>query len=131
MNNGDGTIGVDKTQEAWLDKEISDCPKVFCLVFAHMPLNHPLSSHIMGEENPEVASQASRLVRKFNDYKVKALFSGHIHFLCEYTLDGLNTYTDGAIFTNGSTSIPRFLKVTVTLPEIKLDKKEIWLTDKQ
>lgn len=128
INNGDGVVGIDKTQQAWLDNEITDCPKIYCLVFSHMPLNNYLTAHIMGESNSKIASQAASLVKKFNNNKIKELFAGHIHYLSNYTLDGLQTNTAGAIFTDNNSSAARFLEVEVTLPEVKLDKKEIWLT---
>lgn len=130
IDNGDGAVGVDKTQQAWLDNELTDCPRLYCLIFAHMPLNNSLTAHIMGEGDLKVASQAALLIKKFNVYKVKELFAGHIHYIGEYTLDGLETYTDGVIFTDNNSSTTRFLEVKVTLPEVKLEKKEIWLTDK-
>lgn len=127
INNGDGVVGIDKTQQVWLNNEITDCPRIYCLVFAHMPLNNSLTTHFMGEDNAEVASQAALLVKKFNDYQIKELFAGHIHYLSNYTLDGLQTNTAGAIFTDNNSSAARFLEVKVDLPEVKLTKKEIWL----
>lgn len=129
INNGDGVIGIDETQKVWLDKELSDCPKLYCLVFAHMPLNNNFNSHIMGEDTPEVAGQATDLIKVFNKYKVKELFAGHIHYITEYTLDGLTTYTDGVIYTKNNTTTARFVEVNVKMPEITLEKKEVWIKE--
>ena len=122
INNGDGKIGVDQTQQEWLNQELVDCPKLYCLVFAHMPLNHLTLKHIMGEDSLVVASQAAQLVQEFTRYQVKELFAGHIHYLSTYTLDGLKTTTDGVIKDR-----PRFLEVTVHQPETKIEEKQIWL----
>ena len=127
INNGDGSEGVNEQQENWLKQELADCPKLYCLVFAHMPLNHAVLKHIMGEDSPVVASQAARLVKELVRAKVKELFAGHTHYLSSYELGGLKTTTDGGIFTNKGTQPTRFLEVTVQLPEVKLEKKEVWL----
>lgn len=127
IDNGDGSVGVDETQDNWLKQELADCPRLYCLVFAHMPLNNSVSRHIMGEDSPAVASQAARLVKELIRAKVKEVFAGHIHYLSSYELNGLKTTTDGAIFTDKGAEPGRFLEVTVHLPEIKLEKKEVWL----
>lgn len=131
INNGDGIKGVDEKQSVWIKGQINNCPKITCLVFAHMPLNNSITNHIMGEGSPLVASQAANLIKEFNVFKIKELFAGHVHYLSNYTLDGLETNTDGAIYTNGGTQSPRFLEVDVTLPEVKIEKKEIWLTNEE
>ena len=134
VNNADASLGLEgvidasgQKQGEWLKRELAECPKVYCLVFAHMPLNHAYWAHIMGEDNPAVASQAANLVEEFKNYQVKELFAGHIHFLSSYELDGLKTTTTGTLFSNKDTQTPRFLEVTVGLPEVEIEKKEIWL----
>lgn len=133
VNNGDGIRGVEginfsgMNQGEWLREEIAECVRIYCLVFTHMPLNHSLLKHVMGENGPSVASQAARLVRQFTNYQVKELFAGHVHFTSSYELDGLKTTTVGPIFSNKGTQTPRFLEVTISQPEIKLEKKEVWL----
>lgn len=122
INNGDGTIGIDNTQREWITQQIVDCPKLHCLVFAHMPLNNGLLKHIMGEDSPRVASQAASLVRELVRAQVVELFAGHLHYLSTYTLDDLTTITDGAVKDN-----PRFIEVTVTQPETRIEEKQIWL----
>jgi 3',5'-cyclic AMP phosphodiesterase CpdA len=127
IDNADGYIGIDGAQGEWLKRELANCPKLYCLVFAHMPLNHPLLAHIMGEDNPRVASQAARLVKELVDAQVKELFAGHIHYLSSYELDGLKTTTDGAIYTEKGKQPARFLEVSIFLPQIRLEKKEVWV----
>ncbi len=129
VNNGDeveeveGMVGIDGLgQREWLERELGDCPKLYCLVFMHLPLNNPVVKHVMGEDNPAVASQAAQLVKELVDYQVKELFAGHVHYLSTYILNGLKTSTDGVILDN-----PRFLEVTVTQPEVQLEEKQVWL----
>ena len=122
INNGDGSVGIDQKQKTWLDKELVDCPQLYCLVFAHMPLNNPTSKHVMGEDSSLVAGQADLLVGELVNAQIKELFAGHIHYLSTYTLDGLKTTTDGAILDN-----PRFVEVTISQPETKLEEKQVWL----
>ena len=128
INNGDGVVGIDEKQSRWLREELASCPKIYCLVFAHMPLNHSFLAHIMGEDSTKVASQAANLVKELVDNKVQELFAGHIHFLSSYELDGLLTNTVGAVYTDKGTVDSRFLEVKVNIPDITLSKKEIWLT---
>lgn len=126
INNGDGLRGLEERQQNWLDQELVDCLKLYCLVFAHMPLNHPYLTHVMGEDSPAVAGQAVELVRQLADYQVKKLFAGHIHYFSSYELGGLGTHTDGAIYSDSSTVAPRFLEVTVSNSKI-LEEKEVWV----
>ncbi|MCL4382405.1 MAG: metallophosphoesterase [Patescibacteria group bacterium] len=134
VNNADGQLGVEgvtglngENQGTWLRQELQECPKIYCLVFTHMPLNHAYLSHIMGEDSPEVASQAANLVREFKALKVRELFAGHIHYLGAYGYDGLKTQTVGAIYTEKKTQPARFLEVNVSLPEVNLEEKEMWV----
>jgi len=122
VNNGDGLVGLDQIQKTWLDQQLSDCPKLYCLVFMHEPLNNPTSKHVMGEDSLLVASQAGTLVKQLVSAQVKELFAGHIHYLSTYTLDGLKTTTDGAIKDN-----PRFEEVFVYYQPVRLEEKQVWV----
>lgn len=123
----DNAGSIDQVQVNWVDKEIADCPKLYCLVFAHMPLNHEYLKHIMGEDNPIIASQAENLVKKFVEFNIQKLYAGHIHYLSDYGLSGLETRTDGAVFTNKNTTPSRFVEVTVSQPDYKLTEQEVWI----
>lgn len=129
INNGNGIIGVGKNQRVWLEKELANCPKLYCLVFAHMPLNNPVVSHVMGENSPIVASQSAGLIKEMVKFQVKELFAGHVHYLSSYGLDGLQTSTDGVIYTNNKTQNSRFLEIKIILPEYNLSKTEIWINN--
>jgi predicted MPP superfamily phosphohydrolase len=123
----DNAGSIDQAQSNWIDQQVVDCPKLYCLVFAHMPLNHEYLKHIMGEDNLIIADQAKILVKKFVEFKIKKLYAGHIHYLSDYGLDGLETRTDGAVFTNKNTTPSRFVEVTVSQPEFKLIEQDVWM----
>ncbi|PIS13926.1 hypothetical protein COT65_01645 [Candidatus Shapirobacteria bacterium CG09_land_8_20_14_0_10_47_13] len=127
INNADGSKGVGEGQQEWLDQELADCFKLYCLVFAHMPLNHPYFTHVMGEGSPLVANQAAELVKKLTSHQVKKLFAGHVHYFSSYELDGLKTHTDGAVFSDKGTVSPRFLEITVSGSPTTLEEKEVWV----
>lgn len=123
----DNAGSFDTTQSNWVDSQIADCPKLYCLVFAHMPLNHEYLKHIMGEDNSDIEGQADLLVKKLVEFKVQKLYAGHVHYLSDYELEGLKTYTDGAVYTNKNTTPSRFLEVTVSQPDFKLTEQEVWI----
>lgn len=123
----DNAGSLDQTQSDWIDSQIVDCPKLYCLVFAHMPLNHEYLEHIMGEDNPNIAVQADLLVKKLTEFKIKKLYVGHIHYLSDYEFEGLKTYTDGAVYTDKNQTPSRFLEVTVSQPDFKLEEQEVWI----
>lgn len=127
INNGDEVVGLDKEQLAWLRQELPACLELYCLVFAHMPLNHSFLGQIMGEDSLAVASQAAELVGLFNSFQVKELFAGHLHYLSSYEIDGLKTTIAGALYSQQGTITPKFLEVVVYQPRVELEKKEVWL----
>jgi len=118
INNGDAVGGInqfkvqsskfkvdeEETQMDWLKKETEECLKVYCLVFMHIPLNHPNSLHVMGEESPLVASEAAELINL-------EVFAGHLHFSSSYELDGLKTTIVGAVTRDRNLQSPKFLEV--------------------
>lgn len=135
VNNGDGENGaigiigeiggIREKQEDWLKKEAEECLRIYCLVFMHMPLNHPSSLHIMGEENPAVASEAAELVKLFVKNQVREIFVGHLHFSSSYELNGLKTIVIGAVSAERNFQSPKFL--TIKIQNSDLEKKEVFL----
>jgi 3',5'-cyclic AMP phosphodiesterase CpdA len=124
----DAILGEDgQSQGVWLKKELVECPQIDCLVFMHIPLNHPRSFHIMGEENPQVALEAKKWAEVLVESEVKEVFAGHLHFFSSYTLDGLETTVVGAITGNRNPQSPKFLRVIEE--GSKLDQKEVFLND--
>ncbi len=121
INNGDEDKGIDSLPT--VEQQVKDCPKIYCLVFLHEPLNHPYSKHIMGESDTAVASQAGLLVNMFHLYQIKEVFAGHLHFSSTYELNGLKTTIVGSLSSERNTQLPRYLEILnekerkeVTLP---------------
>lgn len=121
INNSDENSGIENLST--IKQQVKDCPKIYCLVFLHEPLNHPSSKHIMGENEASVASQAGLLVSMFKHSSIKEVFAGHLHFSSTYELDGLKTTIVGSLSSERNTQLPRFLEVLgekerkeVTLP---------------
>lgn len=131
VNNGDGINGLDGTfgtkgkQRKWIEKEVEECLKIYCLVFMHEPLNHPNSLHLMGEENPKVASEAGELVKLFVRNQVREVFAGHLHFSSSYELEGLKTTIVGAVTSERNFQSPKFLEVWQE--DGRLERKEVFI----
>jgi len=132
INNGDalqgfeGVGGNGEKQMDWLKEETAECPKIYCLVFMHMPLNHPNSLHVMGEENPLVASEAGEIKELLKKNGVKEIFAGHLHFSSSYEIDGLRTTIVGAVTSDRNLQSPKFLEVQWEDGQLK--KQEVFLT---
>lgn len=131
INNGDGEGGFGgyegSGQKEWLIKEAEECLKIYCLVFMHMPLNHPTSLHVMGEENSEVASEAGKLIKLFVQNQVKEVFAGHLHYSSSYELGGLKTSITGAITSERNFQSPKYLEVKIK--DLTMEKKDVFLTE--
>lgn len=109
INNGEDYTGMSDEQWPWLTNELKDCPQITCLVFMHEPLNHPSSTHIMGEQEAFIASQAANLAKMLVDSQIKEVFAGHLHFSNTYEIDGIKTTIVGAISDYRNLQLPRFL----------------------
>jgi len=115
-----------QNQGDWLQEEVKECVVMDCLVFMHIPLNHPRSLHVMGEGNALVAAEAKEWVKKLVESKVKEVFAGHLHYYSAYNLEGLETTVVGAITRSRNLQSPKFLEV---VKEGKnLNKKEVFLS---
>lgn len=130
VNNGgiegvEGYGGKKGNQAVWLKKETEECPKIYCLVFLHMPLNHPTSLHVMGEGNTLVASEAGRVRELLGKYGVREIFAGHLHFSSSYELDGLRTTIVGAVVSERNFQSPKFLEIEMWDEELR--KKEVFV----
>ncbi len=119
-------MGGEKQGE-WLRKEIEECPQITCLVFLHMPLNHPNSLHILGEGNEKLSGEAKAWVKLFTEDGVKEVFAGHLHYSSSYELEGLKTTIVGAITRDRNPQSPKFLEVWGEGE--KLERKEIFVAD--
>lgn len=130
VNNGgiegvEGYGGKKGNQAVWLKKETEECPKIYCLVFLHMPLNHPTSLHVMGEGNTSVAGEAGRIREMLVRKGVKEIFAGHLHFSSSYELDGLKTTIVGAVVSERNFQSPKFLEIEMWDEELR--KKEVFV----
>ncbi len=114
-----------QNQGEWLQGEVKECLVIDCLVFMHIPLNHPRSLHIMGEENTPVMLEAKEWVKTLVENKVKEVFAGHLHFYSQYNLDGLETTVVGAITGPRNLQSSKFLEVVKE--DKNLVKREVFL----
>lgn len=85
------------SQKNWLINEIKNCPQISCLVFMHMPLSHPTSGHLMGENDKIMTLEAKELEQLLAENQVREVFAGHIHLPAEYDSSGLHTTIIGAL----------------------------------
>lgn len=84
-------------------------------VFAHKTPFHPESSHVMGEDSPQVAEQASRLIKLIEKDDVDGFFSGDLHFFAQFNSPGqsVKITTIGAVARERNFQGPRFAILTV------------------
>lgn len=105
--------GLGEEQWNWLRGEVGECRQVRCLVVMHMPINHLISSHVMGEDNSVVKLEAKELLKLLTDNGVKEYFAGHLHYADSYEIGGLRTNLVGAM------NRARSRKVEYTLLKVK------------
>lgn len=125
IDNGDIYSGIKESQRRWIEEEIKDCPKIYCFLFIHIPLNHPNSLYVMGESQEKVASQAALLAKSLAEKKVREVYAGHLHFSSSYDFDGMRTTIVGAIASDRNLQSPKFLEVAVQGG--KIEKKEVFI----
>ena len=120
------------SEEGWADltSELGDLSqKRLTFVFAHKTPFHPQSSHIMGEDSPEVAEQANELmailegqrdrgtesIEEIKEQGVDGFFSGDIHFFASYQSPNkvVKITTIGAVASERNFQGPRFAILTV------------------
>lgn len=89
--------GLGEDQWTWLMREVEECREMRCLAVAHIPLNHLVSTYVMGEDDPVVTAEARRLLKLLVDNGVKEIFSGHLHYADSYEIGGLRTNLVGAL----------------------------------
>jgi len=132
VNNGDYINGLEglkgtEGQKKWLTEETKECLQITCLVFMHMPLNHPSSIYIMGQNSSAVATEAAQLVKLLVGNKVKQIFAGHLHYSSSYEFEGLRTTIVGAVTSDRNVQSPKFLEVSVS--DGNFDQKEVFVAD--
>lgn len=132
VNNGDYKNGLEglrgtEGQKNWLAEETEECLRIICLVFMHMPLNHPNSIYVMGQDNPTVATQAAQLAKLLVKNRANQIIAGHLHFSSSYEQEGLKTKIVGAITSERNFQSPKFMEIELDDGEVKTN--EIFLTD--
>lgn len=131
VNNGDWEFGIGgitesgKNQGSWFKGELEECKKIYCLVVAHEPFNHPTSVHVMGEESAKTATEAAKLVGLMVDSGVKEAIVGHLHYSSSYEFEGLKTTIVGSLSRARGVQTPRFLEMWLENGELK--RKEVVL----
>lgn len=118
INNGSWK-GLGEGQKKWIEEEVKECRVQFCLVVAHMPLEHNFLEHVMGEDSKMVAAEAKELHEILVQNMVKNIISGHLHYDSSYEIEGLRTYLVGAISRDRNTQTPRFTELEIREGEIK------------
>ena len=106
---------------------MEECLLITCLVFMHMPLNHPTSVYVMGQDSQPVATQAAQLVKLLVKNKAALVFAGHLHLSSSYEMEGLKTTITGAITSERNFQSPKFLEISVS--GTRITKSEIFLAD--
>ncbi|KKQ66688.1 MAG: putative phosphohydrolase [Candidatus Daviesbacteria bacterium GW2011_GWA2_38_24] len=118
LDNSDNYTGLDGVQLKWIEDElqrISENKPKLTLVFAHSPLFHPSSDHVMGKVNPKLTNQARHLIDVFSRFGVAEVIAGDGHFYSRYIEPEykLKMTVLGAVTSNRNLQAPRYLMVDV------------------
>jgi predicted phosphodiesterase len=114
IDNSDIYKGISDTDWDLLNSTLGQSAKLE-FVFSHKTPYHPQSSHIMGNENKQVAKQAEEYLNLLENRKVDGFFSGDLHFFAEYKSPNntVKITTVGAIDSERNFQGPRFAMVKV------------------
>ena len=105
--------GLDEEQKKWIEVETRECQVFVCVAVMHRPINHPLSTHVMGENNKKAAFDASWLRELLISSGVKQIESGHLHYASSYYLEGIRTDIVGAISRERNNQSPRYTELMI------------------
>ncbi|MBI3283108.1 metallophosphoesterase [Candidatus Curtissbacteria bacterium] len=111
LNNSDIYKGISSEDWESLEKTTNVAKESrLTFVFAHKTPFHPDSSHVMGEDSPEVAGKAQDLLRLLEEKKVNGFFSGDLHFFAQFNSPGqsVKITTIGAVASERNFQGPRF-----------------------
>jgi len=135
IDNGDTINGLNRfdgrDQEVWLKRELEECLQIYCVVFSHIPFEHPTSTYIMGDDSDKVASQAARLKETFKADNVNTFYAGHLHFSSEYEIEGRKTTIVGAVASERNFQSPKFMEISITNKAgvISVKNTEVFIDD--
>ena len=105
--------GFGEEQEKWIEGELPECKRIVCLFVVHEPLEHPLSTHVMGEGDDKVVAEAKEMQILLAESGVKAIIAGHLHYSGSYEIDGIRTYLIGAAGVSKNNQTPRFTEFVI------------------
>lgn len=119
----------DDGQLVWLEKELTENKKKLVFLFMHYPpvatvTNHTMSETSLGRENVE------KFFKVIENYKIGAIFAGHVHGYAAETVRGVPLYISGGAgaplylpdFLGG---FYNFLKVKVTGDQFTVEVEKI------
>lgn len=113
LYNSDNYQGLSEDQLSWLDKELEkakneDSKGIY--VFAHVPLYHPSSDHVMGRVEEKLKRQAKNLIFTLKGAGVKAVVAGDTHYFSSYEEPEtrLSMMTVGAVTLERNLQTPRY-----------------------
>lgn len=118
LYNADNYVGLDEAQLLWIEEELNKLPThnpKLTLAFAHIPLFHPSSDHVMGKETPKLKNQAEHLMSIFKRKGVAEVITGDAHFFSRYRepSNELPITSVGAVTSTRNPQAPRFAIVDV------------------
>ncbi len=116
LDNSDNYVGFNKDQLDWISEELERAKgSKGIFVFAHEPLFHPSSDHVMGWVEKDLKSQAGALLFELKEAGVSKVFAGDIHYFSEYSEPKLKIpmVTIGAVTIERNPQAPRYGVVTV------------------
>lgn len=114
LDNSDIYKGIDASSWSLVAGSLSEDAKLR-FFFSHKTPFHPQSSHIMGEDNSDVAKQAAELLSILESNNIDGFFSGDLHFFAQFNSpnDSVKITTVGAVNRARNFQGPRFALVTV------------------
>lgn len=113
LYNSDNYQGLSEEQLVWLDNElerVKDEGAKGVYVFAHTPLYHPSSDHVMGRVEQALKKQAKNLIYTLKSAEVKAVVAGDTHYFSSYEEPEthLSMLTIGAVTLERNLQTPRY-----------------------
>jgi predicted phosphodiesterase len=103
--------GLGEEQKQWIENESQGCNVIVCVAVMHMPLEHSLTDHVMGEGNKIGTEDAAWLHKILVENNIKSIYAGHLHYASTYTMDNLTTNLVGAISSTRNNQTPRMMEV--------------------
>jgi len=113
----------------WLEKELET--ELPIIVYTHYPLvAQELKPDYYFSENPENAylKEREKVLKLLEKHNVKLVVNGHTHFYQNTKVNGITHITVPSFSENDGKDKPQALWVEVTLPELKIEVKSIYVS---